>query len=395
MVISLHSYSEIPDDQPLKRYFPLNRTLWIMFRRFGWEHVARGFEAGTDFLGYEVFKYRLNEAIKTAQDVLKGKMKNPDKVIAFTLFPPGGFIRADLQQGSMKLLYGESVDVSYVGIRDDTMETSFILNGHLEDGIPVDWWMIGPEDTDILNRRHHKYGIRLRDIPKKSKGLEDAGWKIRDILLDIRNERTPQWMNSTYQVGVGYGTMVHLAYEMSNYEGFGKIYDMLAAKRVYGMPDVGFTYIPIPQMVQMISFMKRPFFILRSNGLNSENKFLTAFLEEFAQDFFKTEFPEDWNTIFVRTWEETGIPWPIQTLGCDLPNYKDNKLYKRINKTGDEFEWKYPPGKFITLEDIDMTLEEAFDGIFYEIDHTTEPGSVDVKDSIISTGVGSTTVFRK
>ncbi|NVM30486.1 MAG: hypothetical protein HWN65_16725 [Candidatus Helarchaeota archaeon] len=395
MVVGLHSYSEIPDDQPLKRYFPLNRTLWIMFRRFGWEHVARGFEAGTDFLGYEVFKYRLNEAIKTAQDVLKGKMKNPDKVIAFTLFPPGGFIRADLQQGSMKLLYGESVDVSYVGIRDDTMETSFILNGHLEDGIPVDWWMIGPDDTDILNRRHHKYGIKLRDIPKKSKGLEDAGWKIRDILLDIRNERTPQWMHSTYQVGVGYGTMVHLAYEMSNYEGFGKIYDMLAAKRVYGMPDVGFTYIPLPQMIQMISFMKRPFFILRSNGLNSENKFLTAFLEEFAQDFFRNEFPEDWSTIFVRTWEETGIPWPIQTLGCDLPNYKDNKLYKRINETGDEFEWKYPPGKFITLEDIDMTLEEAFDGIFYEIDHTTEPGSVDVKDSIISTGVGSTTMFRK
>ena len=118
---------------------------------------------------------------------------------------------------------------------------------------------------------------------------------------------------------------------------------------------------------------------------------MTAYLEEFAQNFFKTEFPEDWNTIFVRTWEETGVPWPIQTLGCELPNYRDDKLYEN----SESFEWKYPPGKFITLEDIDMTLEEAFQGIFYDIDHTTEPGSVDVKDSIISTGVGSQTVFRK
>ena len=386
----VHTYNEIPDSIPLKRYFPLNRTLWLMFQHFGWEHVIRGFETGSDFLGYEVFKYRLNEAIKTARDVLQGKINNPEKIIAFTLFPPGGFIRADLQQGSMKLLYGESVDVSYVGIRDDTMEASFILNGHLEDGIPVDWWMMGPDD-EMLDRRHHKHGIKLRDIPKKFKGLEEAGGKIRDVLLDIRNERTPQWANSTYQIGIGYGSMVHLAYEMSNYEGFGRIFDMIAAKRVYNMPDVGFAYVPSPPLIQMITYLPRPSFILRSNGLNTQHQFLTAFLEDFVQDFFQREFPEDWNLVFIKNWEEKGIPWPIQTLGCELPNYRDDKLYENSEK----FEWNYPPGKFITLEDIDMSLEEAFQGIFYDIDHTTEPGSVDVKDSIISTGVGSQTAFRK
>ena len=270
------------------------------------------------------------------------------------------------------------------------MELSFILNGHLEDGIPVDWFLVGPEDTDVLDRRHPKYGVKLRDLPMKFKGLEDVGWKVRDILLDIRNERTPQWQNSTYQIGIGYGTMVHLAYEMSSYEGFGKIYDMLAAKRIYKMPDVGFTYIPMPQLIQMISFMKRPFFILRSMGLNTEHKLFTAFLEEFAQEFFKKEFPEDWAMIFVRTWEESGIPWPIQTLGCELPNYSNDKLYGNS-----DFEWKYPPGKFITLEDVDMTLEEVFEGIFYEIDHATEVDSVNVKESIISTGVGHDTKFKK
>ncbi|MHA1265039.1 MAG: hypothetical protein ACTSRS_07355 [Candidatus Helarchaeota archaeon] len=393
--MALHTYNEIPDNQPLKRYFPLNRTLWLMFRHLGWDHVAKGFEAGSQFLGYEVFKYRLNEAITTAREVLKEKIPNSDKIIAFTLFPPGGFIRADLQQGSMKLLYGDSVDVSYVGIRDDTIEASFILNGHLEDGIPVDWWMIGPDDVDVLDRRHHKYGIKLRDIPKKFRGLENAGWKIRDILLDIRNERTPQWANSTYQIGIGYGSMLHIAYEMSNYEGFGRIYDMIAAKRVYGMPDVGFAYVPCPQLIQMITYLPRSSFILRSNGLNTNHQFLTAFLEDFVQDFFKEKFPEDWEMVFVRTWEESGIPWPIQTLNCLLPNYRDDKLYKQITPESDQFEWKYPPGKFITLEDINMSLDEAFQGILYNIDHTTEPESVDVEEQIISTGVGHNTVFRK
>jgi hypothetical protein len=387
----LHEYGEIPDSLPLKRYFPLNRTLWLMFRHYGWDHVARGFQIGSDFLGYEVYKYRLNEAIQTAKDVIEGKIAQPEKVIAFTLFPPGGFIRSDLQQGSMKLLYGPSCDITYVGVRDDTVQTSFVLNGHLEDGIPVDWWMIGPEDEDILDRRHVKYGIKLRDIPKKFKGLDNAGWKIRDILLDIRNERAPQWADSTYQVGVGYGSMMHLAYEMSNYEGFGRIFDMIAAKRVYGMPDVGFTYIPMPQLIQMISFMDRPFFILRSMGLNTEHRFFTAFLEEFVQEWFKREFPEDWNMVFVNNWTEKGIPWPSQTIGCELPNYKDNKLFAK----SDDFEWKYPPGKFITLEDIGMTFEEALNGIYYDIDHNTEPNSVDIKEKIISTGVGHKTEFRK
>lgn len=360
-----------------------------MFRSHGWDHIARGFEKGNEFFGYEVFKYRLNDAIQTANEVLQGKIQNPEKIIAFTLFPPGGYIRADLQQGTMKLLYGESVDVSYVGIRDDKLETSYILNGHLEDGIPVDWWMIGP-DSEILDRRHPKHGIKLRDLPKKFKGLENIGWKIRDVLLDIRNERTPQWTDSTYQVGVGYGSQIHVAFDISNYESLGRVFDMFAAKRLYKMPDIGFAYLPMPQMIHMVSYMERQFFILRLNGLNMEHKFFTSRIEAFAQGFLKNELPEDWASLVQQPWEEEGIPWPIQTINCKLPNFRNDKLFR-----GSEFEWIYPPGKFITLEDIDIALEEALDGIFYDIDQFTEVGSVNVKDRIISTGVGRETIFRQ
>ena len=169
----------------------------------------------------------------------------------------------------------------------------------------------------------------------------------------------------------------------------GKIYDMFSAKRIHKMPDLGFAYLPTPQMIEMISYMERPFFILRLNGLNMEHKFFTSCIEPFAQEFLKETIPEDWDILIKRTWEQDGIPWPIQTLACELPNYRSDKLY---NKS--KFAWTYPPGKFMTLDDLEMTLEEALHGIFYEIDHQTEVDSVDVKQSIISTGVGRGTVFR-
>ena len=42
---------------------------------------------------------------------------------------------------------------------------------------------------------------------------------------------------------------------------------MLAAERIYKIPDVGFTSIAMPQLIRMISLMKRPFFILSCMGL--------------------------------------------------------------------------------------------------------------------------------
>ncbi|MHA1315888.1 MAG: hypothetical protein ACTSRB_18450, partial [Candidatus Helarchaeota archaeon] len=132
-------------------------------------------------------------------------------------------MRSDLQQGSMKLLYGESIDVSYVAVRDDTLEIQLILNGHLEDGIPVDWFVIS-ETEDIMQRRHLKTGIKLKDIFKKSKKKDfiSCGTAIRDILLDIRNERSPQWANSAYQIGIGWGSFgAYLGTYLSFYEQMG------------------------------------------------------------------------------------------------------------------------------------------------------------------------------
>ena len=160
-------------------------------------------------IAYDFIKLRLDEAIMSAQDCINGKLKDPEKTMAYMLFPPITTVRCDLQQGLSKLLYGDSIDISFVIFYDLTGEIVFIFNGHCEDGIPIDWWLVGPDDEDVLERRHMKYGYKIKDIPTIAKGMEKSGDMLLGILQDIRNERSPQWASSTYQLGLtwGYGTL--------------------------------------------------------------------------------------------------------------------------------------------------------------------------------------------
>ena len=52
-------------------------------------------------------------------------------------------------------------------------------------------------------------------------------------------------------------------------------------------------------------------------------------------------------------------------------------------------KWEYPPGDRITPESLGMTIEEFTKGVLFDIDVNTEPGSVDPKEKIISTGWGT------
>jgi len=86
------------------------------------------------------------------------------------MFPPVIPLRADLTQGTMKLLYGDSLDMTFFALTDLDQELLFLLNGHMENGIPVDWWLIGPDD-EVFERRHIKYGFKLKDAFKNSRDI--------------------------------------------------------------------------------------------------------------------------------------------------------------------------------------------------------------------------------
>ncbi len=339
---------------------------------------------------YDLIKPRLNEAIMTAKATIEGKIERPDIVIADTLFPPGGSIRADLSQGVMKLYYGTSTDCTYTAIRDDTQEVCFMLNGHLEDGIPVDWWFIGPDD-ELLERRHIKLGYKLKDIPKKSKNLTEIGLRLIDILKDVRNERTPQWANSAYQTSAVWGTGAwNLAFEFSSYEGIAGLYDGVAAK-TYGFPDYWFSYVPWPPLVQTAIYSGRRKFILFSVGLMSENRLYFQHLEYEWQEQTKRNFPEIWDVGIVQQWQKMGVPFPKQTLECQLPNFRKEKTFKN-----EDFGFNYPPGEWITLDKLQMELQDVFEGYFFDITHETDPQSVtDLPSLIISKGIGRHTTFLR
>jgi len=377
--------NDIPDSLRTKQYFPLGRHLWRIYKALGWDYLGKNIGSAINSINYDLVKIRLNEAIMTAKATMDGKIPNPEIVIADTLFPPGGAIRADLQQGVMKLYYGDSTDCTYISIRDDTQEVCLMLNAHLEDGIPVDWWFIGSDD-ELLERRHIKLGYKLRDIPKKSKNLTEMGFKFIDILRDIRNERTPQWINSPYQTAAVWSTGAwNLGFEFSSYEGIAGLYDGVAAK-LYGFPDHWYSYVPWPPLVQTAIYSGRKKFILFSVGLMAESRLYFQHLEEDWQDVTKTNFPEIWDVGIVQQWEKMGVPFPKQTLECVLPNYKDDKTFRT-----EKFEWHYPSSPWITLDRLQMDLITALKGYYFDINHETDPEIADIPSKIISNGIGRNT----
>ena len=40
-MLQMHQYFEIPDNHPLKQYFPLNRTFWIMFQKVSSDYILQ------------------------------------------------------------------------------------------------------------------------------------------------------------------------------------------------------------------------------------------------------------------------------------------------------------------------------------------------------------------
>lgn len=385
----LFTYGEINDEVVSKRYFPLGRHLWGIYRELGYEHFIKEFlPEVSDEAIYDVFRIRLDEAIQAARDVISGKNPYPEKSVGWSIFPPVAPLRGDLAQGTMKLMYGESLDVSFIVILDTTNQIFFILNGHCEDGIPVDWWLVGPED-ELLDRRHLKYGVKIRDLPKKAKDNTKLGHLCTDVLKDIRNERSPQWASSPYNAAIVYmSSILSFIIEPSSWEVGGMLWDGINSKRVYGMPDYWFTYVPWPTFISMLMYLERSIFMHRIVGLGTQKLVVNVF-EEKIQEYIKSMEPELYEDYFVGTYKE-GVFWPTQSLGCKPPAFKKKKTFEDEEAL---VNWAYPPGERIKPEDLGMTVPEFTKGILFDIDHETEPWSVDPKEKIVATGWGTRMKF--
>jgi len=379
----MYTYGDIPDTIPTKPFTPLAKHLWNLHREFGYDLQLRMITASVDYM-YAELKERLDTTISAAKAIMDGQIKDPEKIVSYTLFPPVLSIRGDLAQGLNKLLFGESTDTTFVVLNDaDDGKIFFILNAHCEDGIPVDWWLVKPDD-ELLDRRHMRLGYKIRDLPAKIKfNFIDIGNKLQDVLRDVRNERAPQWSNSTYIIGMVWGgAMANMLLERSSWEAMAGIWDGISAKKAYGMPDYWFAFVPWPPMINTMAMMGRKAFALRMAGLATGHQLYLQGLEKVGIDWLKNNFPETWSVAIERQLKEIGIPPPSQTIECQLPNTKDKKTYKESN-----FDWQYPnPDEFIQLDDLGITFDEAMEGVFTDITHESEGPFT--KDNVISIGLG-------
>ncbi len=387
-----HTFSEIPNDVKSKPALPLYKHLYPIFKEMGWE-VYDDASSKLGPLVYDLMKLRLDESIDVCKTVIEGKLPNPDKTMVFMLHPPIVSTRTDLMQGTMKLLYGESLDCSFQIVHDNTEELFFVFNAHLEDGIPVDWWIVGGDD-EIMERRHMKLGSKLSMIPKKAKNFTNAGIKTLEVLGDIRNERTPQWATSTYIGAISWlSTAVNIIFEVSSHESHGMFHDAVNAKRLFGQSDFLAGFTPWPPLLRTMFMMARENYILRAAGLFSNLQLFFITLHEQSRNWLKENFPEFFSIGFVRDQFDRGIPMPSQSIVSKQPTMKE--MLENNNFENWELNWPNMEN-LIKLEDLGLsTPEEALDGVLLDITHHNPSTTKVTPENIVSRGMGKNTKFLK
>ncbi|MFX0137897.1 MAG: hypothetical protein ACFFDN_29920, partial [Candidatus Hodarchaeota archaeon] len=393
-----HTFGEIPDDIKTKYHFPLGTNIWQMFKDMGWDWLEYMFtEFGKNI--FELSRNRLDESVYTARDVYDGKFNENqvDKTFTYAFCPPVLAIRSDLQSGTMKLLFGDSGDVTFLVIHDFFEgEIQFALNLHLEEGIPVDWWIIKADD-EFFDRRHMKLGIKLKDIQKKSKNLDQAADRIIATLRDARNERTPQWNNSSYNICVTWcSNTLNMILESSSFEVIGFIFDGMASKYAYKLNDYWFNWWPVPAMIGSYAYAGvsfRPQYVELLAGLFTEHRLFLHPIEEENRPIVDEYTPEVF-TFMENKWEKKGMIMPYQSMKRVLPNTRNKKIYKNADKNPGLLDTKFPDdpqGRF-NLDNLNLTFEESLSGAYLDI--TVDSRKKDVsQDIIISKNYGRHTEF--
>ena len=377
-------YSEL--DKPNKEYMLLAPHMYKCFKELGADYIEDLFPK-FDEIQYELIKERWDNMISTSRMVIAGKFtpEESSKIMLYTL-PHVISTRTDLQTGLVKLLYGDSVDVSAVMINDLTGEIVTCMNGHQEQGISVDWWNVGMKD-ELFDRRHRKTGVKLRDIYNKTKNVAKTAKLILDVMKDIRNERTPQWSTALYSVVMLHTSgLFNFFVEPSNYEVLGSVWDGYNSKKYHGMKDLWFMFYPDLPLINSMALASRGSFISRLGGLTSGKALCIHTIEDPALKWIKEDIPEAYPAVVQRS-REIGVPVARMTLECKVGG-KDNLLY------GDEeLNRIYPEGTRVTREDINVSEEDFYKGFLTNV---LDDAPLDVKiteKNLVSKNFGKNAIF--
>lgn len=359
--MTLHNFEEIPDNYKSKDYLLLCPHTFRLFRELGIAYFDNIYPEYKNILP-EATKYRFGNMIHTSKEIMEGKIspKQAEKTVLYTI-PHVMSVRADLQMGMLKLLFGDSCDISFLILNDSNNEVFHVTNLHAENGIPVDWWLVDSED-ELLERRHLKYGYKLREIPAKTKNFLKASKMILETLRDIRNEFTPQFSQSMYSLSsVNTSCMFNLFAELSNYEIFNTIWMGMNSKRVYGMPDQVFNLYPSPPLLGTLALLSMHEWTSKLVGIVSGRRLVLHQIEDILVNWISERFPEALTIMLKEQWRQ-GIATPWMSMKVNIPERKE----KMLNETG-ELIRNYPDATRLKLEALGIPEKEAFKGYLTNI----------------------------
>lgn len=236
-----------------------------------------------------------------------------------------------------------------------------------------------------------KLGYKLKDLPVKISPLYQCGERVIDVLKDIRNERTPQWSASMYHVCLCWmSAACNLGVEISNHESFTGVFDAITAKTNWRLFDNYVALVPWPPLIPTFLLLGRKGFLSRLAGLMCEDYLYLQGLGDYWIQWMTETIPEIYEITLRQRLEENGVPFPIQTADCKLPNLSDKTIYEKS-----EFFWNYPPGNLIRSEDLGLSVEETLQGVYLNVNMETDPADQLTQDHILSQGIGRATKIFK
>lgn len=391
---------EIPDSYYGKKFIPMCDNLLTALRLADSWAAYSGDRADREAFEESMvngIQTRMNESFEISKIVEQGKIskERQKQTMCFWGYPPLLPVRMDMQSLSTKMIYGPSVDISFVCISDEDREIFFIFNLHVEESIPQTeeglWFLLKSKDPEVFNRRHMKLGIRLADLGKKIKNNIEVARRVREILIDIRNERTPQWSQSAYYVAFYFMVGVaNSSMEFSSYNSLGIIWDGCNADERYGIDNCIYNYEPLPPILNMMFKLERPMWLDRlTNALTGGLLYLNHF-EHATLEAMKKRAYEVYDT-YVRlySWRvHQGIVLPSQSLQAIPPKYnKETGQWERMG-------FEYPAGPRIHPEDLGLEFNDMLNGVLLDITHKTPVEKV-TQDHIISLGHGLKTKYLR
>ena len=175
----------------------LQRTLELMDDFGANEMLARAESSGTDEAMGMIDEAASLASSDTVLDAID-ELLTIDMFTSYGIHPPIIALPIRLSPAVITLLLGNSVDNFYNNMDTFTLENQpFIEDWHYEDGVQksrVSFWYDNAEQ--IQERRHMRTGEKFRYLCVQRPVGEGSKMTI-DLLKDVRNERTPEYSEST------------------------------------------------------------------------------------------------------------------------------------------------------------------------------------------------------